>query len=482
MKTQLSVLALGLFATVGAFGAASSDGGYTFAFSGDYSSVQTIEPTGRVCRVVLDKANLAGGLTVPEGIKVVLAPAAGTRSKASSIAGEGTTLVLEGEGELLLEGPGTVASVSNLVVKSSVLKIRSTGASGLESAVVSLAGCYRQKGGSVDLDLTAGGDRTLFGISLTGKNPKGDDGKREKLVYGEIAGGQFTASVAGVKSAALKGAKGSVDFSIKGEETRVTVSLSGEGARFIDVAGDIKLKGGRCTVGCLKTGGEAAEARVFKAGKDIRISGGAYSVRVPAKGAEIFSSDGAILIEGGEFDLESDNDCFSALDDITVNGGLVHAVSLDDDVFDSNGGMTINGGTILAFTTAKGHEAFDVDPNKTKSGRGAHRLTVNGGTVFGTGGKKSAWPVDLVRGPGVRLEAGAELPANEYSGRFLTLSGTADGRSVKTTVRLPLFKGDTCAVLATCPGYNGTMKCSDSAPEGGSRNFHDLYVEEQPIN
>ena len=471
---------------------ASSDDGYTFYYTGDHEGDIVIDASvwpdvTNECTVIFDNANVNGKLVLANDIRVALVLSNDTVNTIKTIEGPGAHLRLAGaDGELKLEGAGTLVSVSNLVVKSGTLSVKTTEIAaedkGNKTKVIEVLGHVKQTGGVIDVDIELESEDQICGIYLKNKDLKDSKDNNLGIIYAEFSGGEFKAKVGGTKSAAIFVNKGSVDTKFIGEfETDVT--LVGPQARFVSSAGDIKLQGGEITV----TGEESAtDARVFKSDKKINIKGGEYWINAVGQNSEIFSTSvdtedpktSSITITDGRFHLVAADDCFSADNLIQIDGGLIYAKSLYDDVFDSNGDMVINGGTILAYTTADGHEAFDVDPVLTGS-YGSSTLTVNGGTIFATGGKNAAWPAKTVKGTGVTVFAAAEVSAATYSEKYLSLAGSG---SVTYTAKLPAMSGK-CAIFATCPGFGGTPLLSDTKPASGDMEFHDLYVvEEQASN
>ena len=429
---------------------------------------------GNAGSYVFSNATLNAGLTIAEGISVKIKADTNTVNNISSISAAEAEVRFTGEGTMRLEGADTLMSVSNLIVTAGTLQLKSTGVSATKTPVVNVLGFVEQKGGSIDLDLDVATTNQIYGIYVVNKDLKDADGKNMGVVYALFDGGTFNATVGGTRSAALNVNKGSVETTFKGGET-VTAVLKGVEPRLVSTSGDLTFKRCDVTVSLASPSSGITSARVFKSDKTISVTDAEAHIVVDALGpdAEIFSSADRIVIDAGTLELVSSDDCFSAMNRIKVNGGLIYAHSTSDDVFDSNGDMEINGGTILAYTSAEGHEAFDVDPEQTEGGSYAHQLRINGGTIFATGGKSSVWPDDFVAAEGVTVFMGEDLSASDYSSRFLTLTGFGDTRYA---ARLPSFSQSKCAILATCPGLVGTPGTTSTAPTSGTQNFHDLYI------
>ena len=453
---------------------------YTGAHEGDIVIDSSVWPdVTNECTVIFDNASVNGRLILANDIRVALVLSNDTVNTIKTIEGPGAHLRLAGaEGELKLEGAGTLVSVSNLVVKSGTLSVKTTSIAaadeGNKTKVIEVLGHVKQTGGVIDVDIGLETTNQVCGIYLKNKNNNEDD------IYAEFSGGEFKATVGGTKSAAIYVNKGSVDTKFE-DDFSANVTLVGPEPRFVNSAGDIKFRNGSFAV----TGTvDAVSARVFKTNKKISVTDGLFQIEVTGGGSEIFSTSidpedpktSSVTFSGGTFELSADDDCVSADTLVQIDGGLFYAVSAANDVFDSNGNMTINGGTIMAYALADGHEAFDVDAEAS----GNHgTLTVNGGTIFATGGADAKWPVKVVSGTGVVLFVEEGLDADGYSGKYLSLAGSG---SITYTAKFPAMSGN-CAIFATCPGFGGTPTLSGAAPTSGDMEFHDLYVvEEQASN
>ena len=452
----------------------SEDDGYTFRFSGDYTGVQTVTPTGKECVVILDGAKIPGGLVLnADNADFIIRPI-GEENYIGSVTGATAKFKLDGNGTVNLEGEGTLMTISNLVVKSGMLALKTTSIAekdvGNKTKVVNVLGHVKQTGGTIDVDIGLESADEICGIYIKNKNNNAND------IYAEFSGGQFLATVGGTKSSAIFVNKGSVDALFSGT-FEADVGMEGPGARFLDAAGDVKISAGAFNVYGADT---ATKARFIKCGEKLTISGGSFDVKCHGEESEIFTAsktetkESTIKVSGGTFELETTDDCFNADDHIIIDGGLFYAVSTGNDVFDSNGDMTINGGTILAYTTAVGHEVFDVDPMETVDYGIPHILKINGGTIFATGGKNAAWPTSVFAGSGVALFQEEGLDASGYSAKYLSLAGSGN---TTYTAKLPEMSG-TCALLVTCPGFDGTPTTSEVAPTKGDQGFHDFYIVE----
>ena len=427
--------------------------------SGDHDEPYVISADGEY---VLSNANLKSGIAVSDGVAARLVAAPGTVNSIAPVVAPVADLCLSGDGIVRLEGADTLMTVRNLVVSSGVFRVKSTGVSATKTAVVNVLGYVEQKGGVIDLDIGVATENQIYGIYVANKD------EASRPVHAEFAAGEFIAKIGGTKSSALYINKGSVDTVFKSGE-KIEATVNGAEARFVNASGEIKFKHCEAVVTNV-TSSAWTGIRVFKSDKDIDITSADARFMVDVTGAadaEIFSSGDTIRIEGGVFELAASDDCFSALNRVMVNGGLVYARSTSNDVVDSNGDIVINGGTVLAYAAAGGHNAFDVDPESTASSEYPHQLRVNGGTVFATGSGDSAWPANL----SVNGKCFVESSVSPDGACFSMTS--ADG--TEYVVRLPDFLGGRFAVLATCPDC-ASFQFSGAEPEPGDLYFRDLYV------
>ena len=430
-------------------------------FTGDYDSPVVIT---RSDSYAFSNANLRAGLVVADGVIAKLKASADTVNTIASITAAGAEVRMTGDGEIKLEGADTLAVVSNLVVKSGTLRIKSTGASASGTPVVKVLGFVEQKGGVIDMDLDVQSPNQLFGIFLANSSRSG--------AYALFDDGAFNACIGATKSSALAVAQGDVVATFKGGET-VAAVLSGVEPRFVDSSGMIELKRCEVTVSMPQDCGAVAGARVFKTDKVITITDGHYVASVPGPEAEVFTAGDRITIDGGTFELTSSGDCLHACNRITVNNMLFYALSSAGNVFNSNGDIEINAGTILAYATAEERKAFAVGEQQPEAGEYPQQLRINGGTIFASGGLNTIWPQDLISSDSVSMFVAAGLLASDYSDMYLVARGADD---VVTTARLPRFPQSECALLVVCTGLTAAPKPADIAPASGSQDFHELYV------
>ena len=351
--------------------------GFYFYLTGEFTESAQISPTGDTCCVVLDGATVPGLTLQGAGEFTILAS---NENQVASLSASAAKVTVEGDGVLRFEGANTLVSVLDLTVKSGTFAVKSTGVSATKTPVVNVLGNVKQTGGTIDVDLDVATDLQIYGIYIANKD-----------MDAKFSGGTLTAKVGGTKSAAIYGEKGSVNPAFSGD-VAVSAVLTGPQARFVNAEGKIKISGGTFDISMPEVCDTLVDARVFKAGseekvKEILISGGTFTVNVPAPGSEIFSVDGTLDVSGGVLSLEAADDCFSATGDITISGGIVHAVSTAGDAIDSNGSVAISGGQVFAFTCSADHDAIDVDPILTDESSPVHNLIIkDGATVVAVGG------------------------------------------------------------------------------------------------
>lgn len=433
--------------------------GFLFYLAGEFAEPAVIAPTGDTCCVVLDGATVPGLTLQGAGEFTILAS---NENQVASLSASVAKVTVEGDGALCFTGANTLVSVLDLTVKSGTFAVKSTGVSATKTPVVNVLGNVRQTGGTIDVDLDVATDLQIYGIYVANKD-----------MTAEFAGGTFTAKVGGTKSAAIYGNKGSVDPTFSGD-VNVTVELTGPEARFVNAEGNVKLKGGVYNVAMPDDCASLTNARVFKATKDIKISGGTFTVEVPAAGSEIFSSDREIAVSGGVLSLQAADDCFSATGDITISSGVVQAVSRAGDAIDSNGSVTISGGQVFAFTCSKDHDAIDVDPILTEESSPEHNLIIlDGATVVAVGGDQKHH-----HGP----DAGSTATYVTATGltadkKYVLFSSVVTDETSKTTryyaVNWNEKHPEPFTLIIAAPGFDGTY----SQVENPAADSDESYVE-----
>ena len=414
--------------------------GFVFRLKGVYESPVLIAPTGSSCQVFLDGATVPGLKFEGAGDYTVIAS---NENEVAFLSAASASVAVEGDGAILLEGEGTLATVSNLIVRAGTFAVKSTGVPVTKTPVVNVLGLVEQTGGVIDVDLDVATENQIYGIFVVNKD-----------MSAEFSGGTFRAKVGGTKSAAIYGNKGSVNPTFSGD-IAVTAVLTGPEARLVNAEGNVKLEGGVYDISMPESCASLTNARVFKATKDIRISGGTFAVNVPAAGSEIFSSDRLITVSGGVLSLEAADDCFSATGDIEITNGVVHATSTAGDAIDSNGSVTISGGKVFAFTLSAEHDAIDVDPAQDEPDAEHNIIILDGATVVAVGGNVDSFH-EPDEGSTARFYAEDDLTSVK---EYIELTGVLAGANATTTTVLSVSWNGRHAkkftLIAAMPGYDG---------------------------
>ena len=432
-------------------------------FTGVYDTQVAISASGSY---LLSNAVFNAGLKVADGVVAKLKAVGTDESQINGVYAAGAEVRFTGDGTVSLTGDDTVMTVSNLVVKAGTLNVRPQHITADGASVIRVLGFVEQSGGVIDLGLDCDTSKRFYGISVLNKDPKDADGKAMGIVYATFGGGELRATVRGTDSAVVRVEKGSVLTKFKGGET-VSAVLKGDGARVVSSAGDIEFRNCAVTVG---EEDAVSGVRAFESDKDILVADSDAHLVVELSGAgdEALASGDTITVTDGTLELVTSGRCLDALNRISLNGRLVYAKSAADDVFDSNGDMELNGGTILAFTDAAGHKAFDVDPEDGEQGENSGVLRLNGGVIFATGGEGVEWPTEMV-------DSKTAYVRNKRSFgdcRYLELVSEFGPHYV---AKITEEKGRTIPIFSYCPAYSGYQLLS-SAPTTGDQNFHDFYI------
>lgn len=128
--------------------------------------------------------------------------------------------------------------------------------------------------------------------------------------------------------------------------------------------------------------------KAIRAADDIHIYSGTVTIACDCDGGEGIESKTSLVIDGGDIQVETYDDCLNAAKQIVINGGSVYCHSLRNDAIDSNGrasgAITINGGSIWALSEAgPPEEGLDTD---------FADIVIAGGTVFSMGGSMGGRP------------------------------------------------------------------------------------------
>lgn len=380
-----------------------------------------------------------------------------------------SNIVFEGEGRLELLGKKRVTDgtdkkgrrkrsgvlvCNDLTVRGGDIEVTFDNEKNDTSCIL-LKGGYLQTGGRVKLDLHKKNcTNELHGVTF------GNAGTTFAL-----EGGEFIAEIAGTKSRAIDLKKTGMAYFRGG---RVRAKFEGPEGRFVNGGALIRFEGGSYSfttnvTGKMTAGYYPKKLKAVRADEAVEIAGGEFRADLPLEGSEVFTNDGQdgtdITVSGGRLDLRAGDDCISANRNIVVSGGRIRGVG-GDDVLDANGSLTIEGGEILAFATAPGTHALDV--NSGSRGGARKTLTVSGGVVVGTDGL-DAIPIGTrsreVGAADFRQATyyGAGLATADWSGRRLSVGGVTNGVPFAVDVQLPEFPaGRTFNLIVSAPGRAAT--------------------------
>lgn len=407
---------------------------------------------------------------------------AGWKAKECIKATKRSNIVFEGEGRLELLGKKRVTDgtdkngnrkrsgvlvCNDLTVRGGDIEVAFDNDKNDTSCVL-LKGDYLQTGGRVKLDLRRKNcTNELHGVTF------GNAGTTFAL-----EGGEFAAEIAGTKSRAIDLKKTGMAYFRGG---KVRAEFEGPEGRFVNGGALIRFEGGSYSFATNVTGKMTAEyyprnLKAVRADEAVEIAGGEFRADLPLEGSEVFTNDGQdgtdITVSGGRLDLRAGDDCISANRNIVVSGGRIRGVG-GDDVLDANGSLTIEGGEVVAFATAPGTHALDV--NSGRRGGARKTLTVSGGVVIGTDGL-DAIPIGAaskeVGATDFRQATyyGAGLATADWSGRALAISGATNGVPFTVRARLPEFPaGRTFNLIVSAPGRAATAPEAQPAEGGEGR-------------
>jgi hypothetical protein len=343
----------------------------------------------------------------------------------------------------------------------------------------SLAAADGGKGISADGDiLISGGDIhiTTAGDGKTYTAESGDPDsytaaciKSDKNIT--LLGGDITCNSSGTGAKGIA-ADGAITIGAPGANNAnlsLTVGTSGERFLVSGPTGGGQRPGG----GFGDNGTDYANPKAIKCEGNMTVNSGAIFINCTQKndGGEGLESKGALVINGGNIDIHTHDDCINALG-ITINGGNIFCAASGNDAIDSNATLVVNGGLTIANGVRGDGEAFDAE-------RG---FQVNGGTIVGThGGSGMTTPSGQQRSVRFQGAAGAPVAIKNASGDYLLLftipviSGATTSSSLTVTFSSPrlasgaytLWSGGSITGGITSNGYN-----TGGAYSGGSsRSF-----------
>ncbi len=160
---------------------------------------------------------------------------------------------------------------------------------------------------------------------------------------------------------------------------------TGTGGKGLSSDGKIIINGGNVEV--LTTGKKytynsrlTSSPKGIKADGDIEINGGTINISATGTndGSEGMESKTGVTVNDGEISIYACDDALNAKSSISINGGKVYCYSSNNDGIDSNGTLSLTGGLVIASGTTSPEEGIDCDRSSN--------FVVRGGTIIGTGG------------------------------------------------------------------------------------------------
>ncbi len=267
------------------------------------------------------------------------------------------------------EGDAIQSELGYVTMSGGFLKVTTTGVS---SHGVKAETDFTISGGAIQASVSGNASK---GISCN-RNLSATGGKLTLLTSGDYTyvDNEFS-SPAGIKCDG--------NMSVGGAE--IYAGSSGSGGKGINVNGILTINDGRIQV---KTKGDAysvgdddTNPKGIKADGNITINGATIGVIACGNsGSEAIDSKSGIVINDGFIAALSHNDCVTATNSISLNGGYLYCESATDDAFDSKGSISISGGVVVAVGSTNPDCGF------TSGGT----FTINGGVLFGIGGDNTA--------------------------------------------------------------------------------------------
>ena len=156
---------------------------------------------------------------------------------------------------------------------------------------------------------------------------------------------------------------------------------------------------------------------------------------------EGLESKSDLTINGGKIKIRTPDDAINAAISITINDGEIDIVTTQNDAIDSNGTLTINGGTVYVTGGSGAETAFDSD---------MYPFSVNGGTIVGLGGGNISYPNQNSKSNVVvwfaETEKGQTITVKDSSGKkIISYKAEGNGESVIFSSE-NLIKGETYTV------------------------------------
>ena len=148
--------------------------------------------------------------------------------------------------------------------------------------------------------------------------------------------------------------------------------------------GCVSISGSEISVVSASDGIQAVTSlAVFNSAVNV-VSGGGSSVPKSSDSAKGIKSDGALLLDGGEYDLDCSDDAVHANGDVLIRSGAF-SVSSADDAFHADKDLVFSGGSVTVAACKEGYEGLTV----TVSG-GTHSIVSTDDGINASAGKTSA--------------------------------------------------------------------------------------------
>ena len=112
---------------------------------------------------------------------------------------------------------------------------------------------------------------------------------------------------------------------------------------------------------------------------DNRMDGGEINIQAISTDCKGIDSNTNSIINDGEINVYSSEDCINGKESITINGGKIYCNSVSNDGIGTKvGDLYVNGGFIYAVAQSSDKKGFDCSKSAT--------FRITGGTMIGVGG------------------------------------------------------------------------------------------------
>lgn len=215
----------------------------------------------------------------------------------------------------------------------------------------------------------------------------------------------------------------------------------------------VTVSGGSCTIttggGSGASLGEDASAKGIKAGTDLTLEGGHFSMNCCD---DAFHANGSVTVAEGSYTVATGDDAFHADETLTVAGGTI---AVDESYEGLEGAdVVLTGGTISIISSDDGVNAAEGNdgsgmsghgmPDAFGSGGGDYSITISGGTLSvlaGGDGLDSNGTIALSGGTVVVSSTGMADGALDYDGGCTISGGTLFAASAGNMAQTPAGSG-----------------------------------------